>query len=273
MNDTVTNFPTLPPETAAATDSLFDAHGRCIPGKLAAPVHSRTRRYFSLPHPISSHADIHARLTRFLGIDNISLDEFTRRAQAILERLEDDPQTRSITASAHVPFMLPQADYADYGNALEQIYLPAIQSSFQSKLPQYAFTNHHQATLTGKFSLSPGTRHERLLQAMHRGPVVGYFFPCLTEYSVPAAIEQVNAMPPQFLLAGGFDTSAALVGSPDLMLRKDGYPPLLWLAALHSENPQAGYHYEAYGYNLTFNRRVHFGQAAESWASGLVVLG
>jgi hypothetical protein len=34
-----------------------------------------------------------------------------------------------------------------------------------------------------------------------------------------------------------------------------------------------GYHFEAYGHNLTFNRRPHFGQAAEYWASGLVVLG
>jgi hypothetical protein len=40
-----------------------------------------------------------------------------------------------------------------------------------------------------------------------------------------------------------------------------------------AESAKAGYHFEAYGYNLTFNRRVHFDQVAESWASGLVVLG
>ena len=33
-----------------------------------------------------------------------------------------------------------------------------------------------------------------------------------------------------------------------------------------------GYHFEAYGYNLTFNRRPHLGHAAEYWSSGISVL-
>ena len=50
-----------------------------------------------------------------------------------------------------------------------------------------------------------------------------------------------------------------------------GYPPLLWLSGLASTADE-GHYFEAYGYNLTFNRRMHFGQAAEYWDSGLVVL-
>ena len=273
MNDTMTHAHALAPVAHASADSLFDAHGRCIPGNLAAPAHSRTRRYFSLVQPELNHANIHARLSLHLDIGRISPDEFTRRAQVILQQLESDPQTRLITDGVHVPFMLPQANYADYGSALDETYLPAVQHAFKARLPQYDFVNHHPGNLANKLSVVPGTRHEQLLQAMRDGPLVGYFFPCLTEYSVPAAIERVSVLPPQFLLAGGFDTSAALIGSPDLLLRTSGYPPLLWLAALQGEKPQAGNHFEAYGYNLTFNRRVHFGQAAESWASGLVVLG
>jgi hypothetical protein len=83
----------------------------------------------------------------------------------------------------------------------------------------------------------------------------------------------MQSLPEHFLLSGGYDTSAALVGTPDLLLRTDGYPPLLWLAAVQTDKPLVAYHFEAYGYNLTFNRRVHFGQAAEYWNSGLTILG
>ncbi|XLM23265.1 hypothetical protein MKD33_18855, partial [Chromobacterium piscinae] len=61
---------------------------------------------------------------------------------------------------------------------------------------------------------------------------------------------------------------AAFIGSPDLLLRRDGYPPLLWLSGLDGEKEGVGYHFEAYGYDLTFNRRVHQNMAAEYWASG-----
>ena len=57
-----------------------------------------------------------------------------------------------------------------------------------------------------------------------------------------------------------------------LLLRRDGYPPLLWLSGVEAEAPDAGYHFEAYGYNLTFNRRPHLGQTAEYWWHGLTVL-
>jgi len=64
-----------------------------------------------------------------------------------------------------------------------------------------------------------------------------------------------------------------MIATPDLLLRTDGYPPLLWLGALQGEKEQVGYHFEAYGYNLTFNRKPHFNQVAEYWCAGLVVLG
>ncbi|HLP98580.1 MAG TPA: hypothetical protein VK149_09055 [Sideroxyarcus sp.] len=258
---------------AGGAGSLFDDHGRCIPSDLTAAVHRKTRRYFGFNQPAIDYAEIHARLSKHLGNPDITPAEFEQRATAILQRLRDDPLTSTIAKGVGVPFLLPQADYADYGEALEKTYLHAVQSAFAERLPEYLFVNHHKGGLAGKLGVAPQSRHQRLVAAMQQAPVVGYFFPCLTEYSIPATLEQTARLPEQFLLAGGFDTSAALIGSPDLLLRTDGYPPLLWLAALTGEKENAGYHFEAYGYNLTFNRRPHFGQVAEYWASGLVVLG
>ncbi len=262
------------PETSSAASSLFDVHGRCIPSELAAAAHRKTRRYFAFAQPEINYANIHARITSRLGIPTgISAMEFERRAEAILQRLRDDPMTSGIANGVRVPIILPKASYPDYGEALEQIYLPAVNNAFAEKFPEYNFVNHHKSGLAGKLGVASQSRHQRLLAAMQQDRVVGYFFPCLTEYSIPAVLEQIGKLPEQFLLAGGFDTSAALIGSPDLLLRTDGYPPLLWLAALSGEKENVGYHFEAYGYNLTFNRRPHFGQVAEYWASGLVVLG
>lgn len=252
---------------------MFDEHGRCIPAHISSPAHGKSRRYFRLSPPQIDYAAIHARAVSHLGVAGITADEFRERGEAVLRELRNDAAVAGIANGIGVPFLLPQADHADYGFALQHKYIEAVQKAFQEKFPQYRFTNHHQGDLSGKLGIVSGSRHERLLQAMRQGAAVGWYFPCLTEYSVPAAVERLAALPEQFLLAGGFDTSAALVAAPELLQRTDGYPPLLWLAAVQAEKPLVGYYYEAYGYNLTFNRRPHFGQAAESWTSGLVVLG
>jgi len=259
---------------AVSPATLFDAHGRCIPSKLKAAAHKESRRYFIITQPKIEYGEIHARIKKHLAIhDAISALEFEQRAEGILQKLRSDPRTQGILSGVRVPFFLPKATYTNYGEALEKTYLEAVRNSYGETLPKYDFVNHHKDGLAGKLSIAAGSRHERLVQAMQQSQVVGYYFPCLLEYSVPAAIEQMASLPEQFLLAGGFDTSAAFIGSPDLLLRTDGYPPLLWLGAMQGEKAQVGYHFEAYGYNLTFNRRPHLGQAAEAWANGLVVLG
>ncbi|MFH2139393.1 MAG: hypothetical protein ABII63_01200 [Pseudomonadota bacterium] len=251
----------------------FDEHGRCIPTNLSAPAHALSRHYFSITPPQIDYAAIHARATEHLGDCGITVDAFAKRCEDLLHTLRADPQSRNITQGVVVPFLLPQAEHADYGEALSQRYIPAVAHAFAQAFSQYSFTDHNKNVMAGQLCINPGSRHERLLQAMQQGPVVGCYFPCLSEYSLPAALERVQALPEQFLLAGGYDTSAALVGTPGLLQRTDGYPPLLWLAAVQAEKPLVGYYYEAYGYNLTFNRRPHFGQTAEYWNSGLVVLG
>ena len=42
---------------------------------------------------------------------------------------------------------------------------------------------------------------------------------------------------------------------------------------MRTEDENVGDYFEAYGRNLTFNRRPHFGQVSEYWDSGIVVLG
>lgn len=252
---------------------FFDEHGRCVPAGLHAPALAQSRRYFQIAPQAIDYAAIHARTTRHLGDSGVTAVDFAQRCTTLLKKLREDPQTRNLTQGIAVPFLLPQAKHADYGTALAERYLPAVGQAFAETFPQYRYTDHNKVALPGQLGIAPGSRHERLLQAMQQGPVVGIYFPCLSEYSLPAALERVQHLPQQFLLAGGYDTSAALIGTPGLLQRTDGYPPLLWLAAVQADKPLVAFYFEAYGYNLTFNRRPHFGQAAEYWNSGLAVLG
>jgi MoaA/NifB/PqqE/SkfB family radical SAM enzyme len=265
----------LADETVSLGDGgLFDHHGRCRPDGLLAPVYIATRGYFSLTQPALDFDVIRARFAAVWGGDALpDAAAFRQRAEAVLERLRNDEATRNVLNCVHVPFLLPRASHADIGEALRTRYLLALQGAFKAALPEFDFVDHHVAPLDGRLSVVAGSRHQRLIDAMAADAVVGWYFPCLSEYSVPAAIERIATLPDDFLLAGGYDTCASLTGSPDLLLRRDGYPPLLWLAALATTKAGDGHYFEAYGYNLTFNRRMHFDQAAEYWNSGLVVLG
>ena len=255
-------------------NSQFDPYGRCLPSNIEAAVHTESRRYFSLAQPEISYKKIFARLSASFDIENsISEQEFEQRAEAIIEQLRKDKEMNSMLNGVYVPFILPKAEYSDIGTAMEDIYLPAVSKSFSDFFPEYDFTNHSSTNLTGQLNIAENTRHKNLINAMKQNVVVGIYFPCLLEYSVPAARERITSLPETFLLAGGYDTAAAFVAAPDLLLRKDGYPPLLWLSGLDLAVDNAELQFEAYGYDLTFNRRVHLGKVAEYWASALVVLG
>jgi len=254
---------------------LFDCYGRRVPPVgLDSAVHQEIRRYFICVQPDVNYVDIHTRLENHLKArDVLSVAEFEDRAEGILEDLRRDESVKNITRGVGVPFFLPRISSGDIGRKLDQAYLKGVERSFHDLFPDHAFQNHHKGSLADKLGIVPGSRHERLVEAVRHEVVVGCYFPCLAGYSIAAAVEQMASLPDKFLLAGGFDTCAAFIGSPDLLLRTDGYPPLLWLAALSGEKKGIGYHFEAYGYNLTFNRRPHLDQAAEYWASSLVVLG
>ncbi|MEY2632824.1 MAG: hypothetical protein RIR00_1478, partial [Pseudomonadota bacterium] len=265
----------LPVVDTPALNADFDQHGRCLPRQVTAPAHVQTRRRFTLRQPVADLAAIHARTGRFLGDAGLpSLPEFSARIEALRQRLAADPQLAPLLAGVQVPFLLPADPVGgDPGELLEQRYLPAVAASFREHYPAYQFDDHHSAgSLAGRLSVTPESRHPQLLAAQRDAAVVGLYFPCLSEYSIPAARERLASLPEALLLAGGVDTCAALVGSPDLLQNPEAYPPLLWLAALQSQ-PGEAYHFEAYGHHLTFNRRKHFDQSSEYACSALVVLG
>lgn len=255
---------------------LFDAEtGRCLPpAALSAPVHRASRHYFQFQQPTLDLPAIYQRCIAALGTKGVPSEaEFSARATAIRARLDADPSTRDLLKGVGIPFLLPQDNITDIGASLDKTYLPALKRTFETRFPKAQFSHHLKTPLEGRLRIAKESRHTALLSALKSEAVVAYFFPALTEYSLPATREVMANLPGFLSLAGGIDTCAALIAAPDLLQHPTAYPPLLWFAALDSEHPDAGYHLEGYGYDLTVNRRMHFGQAAEYWASGLVLRG
>lgn len=257
-----------------SNNAQFDQFGRCLPGDIKAAAHQKSRRYFKLAELELDYGEIYARLNSSFNLnDVISEQDFKLRVDAILQKVSRNPELQSMLNGVFVPFILPKADYNDIGTAMEQTYLPAVEQSFNAVFPDYDFTNHSPVSLKQQFTIEQTGRHQHLIDAMKSDVVVGVYFPCLLEYSVPAARERMASLPDECLLAGGYDTAAAFVAAPNLLFREDGYPPLLWLSGLKSDSENAEFHFEAYGYDLTFNRRAHNDHVAEYWASGLTLLG
>ena len=253
-------------------NGYFDEHGRCIPNSLTKPVYKTSRRYFLCEQPRIDYRRILENINQYLneGQPTISPGDFEERCQGIMDNLVADPLTKNIRLGVHVPFVLPQREYTDIGNDLDSIFLPAVHRSFEGMFPDRAFVNHSSRQLAGSIEVQEGSRHRELIEENCEKTVVGLYFPCLSEYSIPAAVEQLGSLPKNLVLAGGYDTCAAFVACPDLLLRLSGYPPLLWMTGIRGHQDGFGYQFEAYGYNLTFNRRAHLGKVAEYWSSGLI---
>ncbi len=71
-------------------------------------------------------------------------------------------------------------------------------------------------------------------------PVLGYLPVSLLEPLLQTALGQMAIFSAGFLLAGGHDLCAAMIGSPELLLRQDGYPPLLWMGGMSVPEQQRG---------------------------------
>lgn len=252
-------------------DGLFDANGRLNPENVSAETHRKSRNYFRIVQPKVNLTAIYNRTKRHLPGVYPTLEEFTQRVEALLDGMKQNPRTRAALNGAHVPFMLPQGKIADEGASLESTYLKALTSSYKAHYPAFTFKDHHKQSLEGLFKVAPASRHQTLLDKMEHEPVVGLLIPAMREFSVPAGVEKMGQLPKNMLLAGGIDTCAALIGNPELLSRDEGYAPLLWCAALESK-PGESYYFEAYGYDLTFNRRKHFDKASEYSTCSLVII-
>lgn len=273
------------------SELLFDKNGFPIKPTVlkARTTKPNTGYYFNTP---SINVDERlGRIVQYLGIEPfITAREFADRFAAIIKRIETDETTAKLLKSPWLPFALPQMNVnwtfagkpvvqtaedngKDYGQVLDEKFLPAVEKSYRQQFPERPFTNYRKGELAGQTTIIEGSRHERLVEAMRQGVVVGVYFPSVLQgFSVDADRELMSSLPEQFLLAGALEAAACYIAYPD-MLARDGKTPLLDLAAMQWQSSEYSLCFYSRGGRADFGLRSSLSVAGGYCAGGLVVLG
>jgi len=259
----------------AQIGNLFDSNGRLTPTPSDIVFSQKSRRYFKLTQPILNYSQIYSNIKTYMNIGTLTETEFKEKAEALLKEVQIDPVMCGLLNGVHMPFICPQTiPGGDLGMELDEVLLTAVGKSFSEKFPEYNFNNYYKGQLTGKMTVLPESRYEKLLEKRKSGPVVGWYFAdCLQEYAIPSQRTVMSRIPERFILSGPLEVAAAQVGIPDLLIKKDNvYPPLLSLTAVKPEVENFFYFFEAYSWNLTFNRRSFTGAVSENFTGGLTLI-
>ena len=259
------------------SNNFFDANGRCVTNLTKHQVYQKSRNYFQLDKKKVlgyNNNKIFNNLKNYLCKNlNFNETEFEKKIINIKDKIKKDDKISNILKGFSIPFIIPKLENDDIGTNIEEIFIPALQSSFKNEFEQFELINHIKNSLKNQLDIWTGSKYEKITERLNKQNITGLLFPSLNEFSFPAAIETVSKLPENIMLAGGYEIMSALIGSPSILKRDDGYPPLLWFSSLKSVNDSnIGYHIEPYGYNLTLNRRAHIDNAAEYWWHSVVII-
>ena len=249
---------------------FFDNKGRAKATLTTKKVIKNSRYYFSLDENIKRKIDLKNIYNNSVNFFNTSfdssVDDFENRINSIKEKLNENENTKNILNGYGIPFIFPKFSSNDIGSNIQQILIPSLIKSYAKKFPNYELQNHIKYNLKGKIDCWNNSRYEKIITNSQERETIGILFPCLNEFSFPAAIEVIGQLPENFVLSGGYEIISALVGTPEYLFREDKYPPLLWFSSMKNiDDNNISYHLEPYGYNLTFNQRAHLNDAAEYW--------
>lgn len=258
---------------------LVDKNGRIIPSKDLKNTVCDPDKKFRLGQPkMKTLDDFGSRLVRFQESFKsgpcLSSAEFQGKVDGLVEQIKDTKTIANLLKGIYLPIILPRlGNFGDYGRLLEDVFLPAVELSYKKQFPDWSFHNYRKNELAGKVSVVAGTRHEKLLDMMARELVVAIYFPNLLQgFSVLASREQISALPESLLLAGGFDTAAAMAMYPDVLAR-GWYTPGLDMSALSWRSSVCSLSFGAFGGELLFSYRGALGDAGDLYSSGLLFLG
>jgi hypothetical protein len=259
------------------SEKYFSLDGRCVTNFTKKNLIVKSRNYFQIDKEAFKKKDlknIFDNIKSFLcPNDNIRFTDFEKRLKNLEDKISLNDNLKNVQNNFMIPFFLPKKKIKDIGEELEKIYLPALSKSFEKTFPKYKFINHCKESLKNQIEIKKKSRYEDLLNKTADKNIVGFISPSLNEFSEPAAIDTINSLPTNIIGAGGLEILSCLIGNPALLQKKENYSPLLWFTAYNQKNNEnLSYHVEQYGYNLTFNRRIHLNLAAEYWWHSIVFI-
>ena len=267
-----------------STKNLFDKKGRRIPFDGMRVFNESPKWYYDIIEPQNNFEDILNRNQEHAKVDStISVEIFKSVCIKLKEKVINDPQLERLFNGVHVPFICPKSEKGyDVGQELEKISIPSVASSFKASFPDLHFKATLQGSstkLSGELSVAESSRYEKLIESHESKTIAGWYFPqALQEYDIDSQRKQMHSLPfpNNLVLSGGVDTSAALIGSPGLLINKEFYSPVLCLSGLQHNDKKLMLCYKAYGHHLEFwcmsqMLTPQITQVSEQWSGGLTL--
>ena len=263
--------------------TLFDDNGRRIPYEGMRVFNKVSLQYYKINQPKINFEEILSNSKRHANIDqNITLESFEQTCVDLKKKIKENSLFKNLFKGVHIPFVCPRSSSeSDLGEELEKVALPSVASSFKEAYPDL----HCKATLqggsqlSGRLGVTPDSRYEDFITIHKSKTIVGWYFPqALQEYDIASQAAQMKTIPVYdgLVLSGGIDISAALVGSPGLLVNENDYPPVLCLSALKHEDEHLMLCFKSYGRHLEFwgmsqMLTPEITQVSEQWSGGLTL--
>jgi hypothetical protein len=261
------------------SETLFDQRGRLLPTQSERVYDRVNRGYFSLEQPSINFNEIYARLSKHLNNTSIEISatEFEAIASRLWNKITSESYGENLTNAVHVPFIVPKIKSIKEPFRNLEDWIPALHASYAEAYPNFEFKNLVTAVQTQELKISKFSRYESLVERASQRDLVGWYFPnVMSGYAVPDHRTLMERLPDEFVLSGPLETTTSLIGTPSLLMKNDGkYPNLLCLSSVEPDKDNEKhffYFYEAYGWNLNFNRRSMIGAVSEYYAGGLTIL-
>ncbi len=210
MRNTVRTFQDL-------SFDLVDNSGRVIPqkgmrGVVAPNRHLYARKSIDL-------SAVYRQVTKYFPDDTVFVSEaaYKKTAEVLLAELASDKQVKNLLKGWYIPLPLPQMCPGDYGEALEQDYLPLVERAYKDAFPVRRFDHWLRNNLFDKVVIAD-ERHGQFVQRAVREPTVGiYFANPFQGFGVEAVRSMIQTFPSGYSLSGGFDAAVAQIAYPQIM--------------------------------------------------------
>lgn len=265
----------------------FTKHGRLVHEENEVVFNEECKRYYRLATQRGSLSEQIANYREIGWLVNRDQESVLEKALLGLWDEIENSSIAGLTEGSAFPFFLPSGEGlgGDLGSACEDVLFPALKTQFEGKFGSL----HFRASLQGKISLPNFMRPEsgggqaNLVEALASDKAIaGWIFPeALIEYSLSsqiAAYKRLNGALSdgnfQACLGGVLDVGSALLGTPNMLINEETYPPVLCLSGICHEDGRYTFNFKSYGNHLEFwgmprALTLRTEQVSEQW-SGVV---
>jgi hypothetical protein len=262
---------------------MFDDFGRRIPTNGDRVFGAEPSFYYKLTQSKINYELILQRAKKYgLCSNNLSVNHFQSKATALLDTIKKNDDFSQMTKGVHIPFIFTNSKIKDIGTNLEERILPALKESFTERFPNAHFKAVLQSdsVLKNNISTHPDSAYSNFIDDSSDG-VIGWYFPqVFQEFDIESQRAQLKKLPElegvKLCLSGGMDISSALISSPELLIDKNHYTPILCMSAFVHKDERLILILKAYGPHMEFwcmtqMLSKHTKQVSEQWAGGLTV--